>query len=347
MPAQWLSSSNDLPGRIGAGLERGLHTLSQPGNKRRIQISLLVIGTLWALFALARLVWALLPQPAPEAAPLSELVNPASGAQEQISREAVDMETLSTWQLFGTAVDTDELVAAESAAGTGSSREGIEDGARETRLDLTLRGIVASTEDGLGHAIIEHKSRQAVYAVEDELPVAGKVVLAKVMPKQVVLDNAGTYELLTLFDDSDLDRALASQSVLTTDRGAGGTAAGDTRQVDKRGDSDTSDLASAYRDQLYRDPGSLSEVVRITAVREGGELKGYRIAPGRARAQFTQLGFQSGDLVTSVNGMALDDPANTMRLYQTMRAASEAVFVLQRDGQPVSVSVSLEGGGPP
>ena len=51
--------------------------------------------------------------------------------------------------------------------------------------------------------------------------------------------------------------------------------------------------------------------------------------------------FKPGDLVTSVNGIALNDPANTMRLYQTMRSASEAVFDLQRDDQPLTVSVSL------
>ena len=45
--------------------------------------------------------------------------------------------------------------------------------------------------------------------------------------------------------------------------------------------------------------------------------------------------------MTSVNGMALDDPANTMRLYQTMRSASEAVFGIERNGQPVLLAVSL------
>jgi hypothetical protein len=47
-----------------------------------------------------------------------------------------------------------------------------------------------------------------VYAVEDKLPVSGDVVLAKVMPRQVVLDNGGTYELLTLFEDTELDAQL-------------------------------------------------------------------------------------------------------------------------------------------
>ena len=58
-------------------------------------------------------------------------------------------------------------------------------------------------------------------------------------------------------------------------------------------------------------------------------------------AEFTQLGFLPGDLVTSVNGIALNDPANTMRLYQTLRTATEAVFELDRGGQQVSVAVSL------
>ena len=304
-----------------------------------------MIFALWALYAAASLLWALLPQPEPVAAPLADLVNPARGASQSAARTAVDIEKLSSWQLFGTVVE-DAEVAAVDDGGSGSSRDGIEEGARETRLDLTLRGVVASTEDGLGHAIIEYRSQQAVYAVEDESPVPGKVVLAKVMPKQVVLDNAGTYELLPLFEESELDRALmAPRSPATVQPTGASDGAADARQIDKREERSTSALATQYRDQLYRDPGSLAEVVRITAVREGGTLRGYRVAPGREREQFAQLGFQPGDLVTSVNGMALDDPANTMRLYQTMRSANEAVFGIERDGQPVQLAVSLGASG--
>ena len=82
-------------------------------------------------------------------------------------------------------------------------------------------------------------------------------------------------------------------------------------------------------------------------MRENGELRGYRIAPGKEQDQFELLGFRSGDLVTSVNGIELNDPANTIRLYQTMRSAGEAVFELQRDNQPVTVSVNLGEGQEP
>ncbi len=71
-------------------------------------------------------------------------------------------------------------------------------------------------------------------------------------------------------------------------------------------------------------------MVNVSAVREGAALLGYRVSPGKDQEQFERLGFKPGDLVTSVNGISLDNPANTMVLYNTMRDAGEAVFELQR-----------------
>ena len=223
---------------------------------------------------------------------------------------------------------------------------GIEEGARETRLDLTLRGVVASTADGLGHAIIEYRKQQEVYAVEDKLPVPGQVTLAKVMPNQVVLDNGGTYELLTLFEETELEAQLPAQPPAAPRAGSSNArGSAPAALIDKREDPGATALAQQYRDQLYQDPQSLAQVVRVSAVREDGALLGYRIGPGEEREQFEALGFQPGDLVTSINGIALNDPANTMRLYQTMRSASEAVFELTRKDQQLLVSVSLDGAG--
>ena len=247
---------------------------------------------------------------------------------------SVDVPRVQGWHLFGeagVAPPASAAAAPEQAAAT-STREGIEKGARETRLALKLRGVVASSEDGLGYAIIEHNAQQDIYAVEDTLPLPGQVTLAKVMPAQVVLDNGGTYELLELFEDSTLDTQFMQRPAQAAPAPASPAAATD---------GSASDVAKAYRARLYDNPQSLAEVVTVSAVRENGELLGYRIAPGREREQFEQLGFRPGDLVTSVNGISLNDPANALRLYQTMRTATEAVFDLKRDNQPLTVSVSL------
>jgi len=340
LPAHRLSNSGDISARAGEVVAAATQYFQPPERQRRLRRGVLALLVLWAIVSLAKLVWALLPQPA-VTAPAAPAINPALRSETASSMPPVDIERLQSRHLFGDASAAGLVEAApvpvEASAG---EREGIEDGARETRLQLVLRGVVSARQDGLGHAIIEHRNKQDVYAVDDELPVSGKVVLAKVMPRQVVLDNNGTYELLTLYEDSELDAQLsaapapvAKPKPVSNSRPAAA--------VDKRDDESVTELASGYRDQLYRDPQSLAEVVRISAVRESGQLVGYRIAPGSDAAQFSRLGFESGDIVTGINGVTLDDPSQAMRIYQSMRTASEAVFDLQRGGQQVSVSVSL------
>jgi general secretion pathway protein C len=342
LPAEWLSNSSDISGRVSNALESALHRLAQPARVRRLRQILIALFALWAVLALSRLVWALLPAADSSVSVDTVVLNPVPSRGAAASADSIDIDRLRTWHLFGEAGAEAEVAVIEEVATAATVRDGIEKGARETRLDLKLRGIVASTVDGLGHAIIEHKSRQEVYAVDDKLPVSGQVVLAKVMPGQVVLDNGGSYELLLLFEESELGTQLPSGPVSAVKRKPGPNPA--TGQVDKRADTDATALAQSYRDRLYQNPQSLAEVVSVSAVREGGELLGYRISPGKDPAQFQQLGFKPGDLVTGVNGIALNDPANTMRLYQAMRSASEAVFELERKDKKLTVSVSLDMG---
>jgi general secretion pathway protein C len=153
----------------------------------------------------------------------------------------------------------------------------------------------------------------------------------------VVIDNNGTYELITLFDDNGIVGIVQSQSraTLPDTKGQGKDPdAPATRQERGR-------LAANYRDQLYSDPQSLAGLVSISAVQADGGLKGYKVSPGRDAAQFTALGFEAGDIVTAVNGYALSDPSNTLRLYQLMRDATDATFDIDRKGAPVSINVSL------
>lgn len=341
MPAQWLNSSSDVRGRVTAAVEGGLRGLAQPARAHRLRQVLLALFALWAVLALAGLVWGLFPAAQTPATAQIKVLNPVSMQTSATTAVPVDIQRMVGWHLFGKAgAPAEHKPKVSEATAAATNREGIEQGASETRLDLKLRGVVASTEDGLGHAIIENKKRQAIYAVDDKLPVSGRVVLAKVMPRQVVLDNGGKYELLTLYEDSGLDAQLPARTTKpkrpNTRAKQGGTPSAGTGSTEG-----TTTLARDYRERLYQDPQSLAEVVSVSAVRQDGELLGYRIGPGKDQQQFKQLGFKSGDLVTSINGIALNDPANTMRLYQTMRSAGEAIFDLQRGGQEVTVSVSL------
>ncbi|MEM1112413.1 MAG: type II secretion system protein GspC [Pseudomonadota bacterium] len=337
MPGQWLNQASDGSRRLAAMLEGGWHSLAQPERAARLRRAVFALLLIWAVLGAVQLIWALVPGKPYEAPENMTIINPASAAQGAGDIQTVDIDALVSRHLFG-------KVEAEGAAerrrqqqeaqAAANRRAGIEKGARETRLDLRLVGVVASTDDGAGHAIIEHRKKQEVYAIDDKLPVSGRVILAKVMPQQVVLDNGGTYELLKLFERTGLEaqNPAPRQPVRRTQAKA-------AVPVSAGGSADA--LARDYRDRLYSNPQSLAEVVRIAAVREGGDLVGYRVAPGKNAEQFTQLGLREGDVVTSVNGITLDNPANTVKLYQAMRTAQEATFDIKRNGRPTRVSVNL------
>jgi general secretion pathway protein C len=70
-----------------------------------------------------------------------------------------------------------------------------------------------------------------------------------------------------------------------------------------------------------------------------GQLKGYRVFPGRNRQQFIALGLRPGDLVTEINGVALSDPAQGMQIFNTLSESSQVQVTLERNGKSQTLSL--------
>ncbi len=317
-----------------------LQTLSNPARQRRLRQVLVAVAAVWMVFALVELIWSLLPNPEVPPSP-GNVINPLVEASAASGRKPVNIDQMAGWDLFGSAASEPAVVLPDSEVVSVQSDglDGIEDGARETRLALKLQGIVASSEPERARAIIEAKREQAQYAVGDELPINNRVKLAKILADRVVIDNAGKYELLMLFDEDDFK--ISSSAAPQTPTAAVRPAMNSNRRMDRRGSQDVTQLAENYRRRLYNNPQSLAQVVNIAAVREEGQLKGYRVSAGRDSEQFAAMGFQSNDVVTGVNGIRLSDPGKAMELYRVMRTAKEASFDVLRDGQEVTLVVGL------
>jgi general secretion pathway protein C len=342
--SEWLVSASDKLGSTWTVVAARLHSLADPQRARQVRLLVYGLAVLWLLFALARLVWALVP-PAPGDPVAVTIVNPQTVAADGLPRPVVNIDDLVSWNLFGTpdmklpAAET--RVAESQPINRTGSLDGIENGAQETRLSLRLQGVVTSPVQETARAIIEHKKAQEQYAVGDKLPVPGRVTLAKILSDRVVLSNGGKYELLLLFDEESLAAgAMAPADVEDAEEEAKGKEA--SRAIDQRGNKTLTNMAESYRQRLYTNPQSLSDVVKISAVREGGRLQGYRVSAGRARDQFDSLGFKANDIVTAVNGIELDSPSKAMELYRVMRSAQEASFAVRRGEEELTLVVGLE-----
>ena len=193
----WKARFEDASTRIQDRVKVPWYRLARdPAQLQRVQTALIVVLVLWSLSSVSQLIWIPFRANPIDAAPALALnpPKPAGGKQTAV----IDTSGVRGLGLFGGSPEA--LAEADIAALTEASRDGIEQNAQETRLALTLTGIVASTEDGTGSAVIKSGATERVYAVGDALPASGQVELAKVMPQQVVIDNNGTYELIKLYE---------------------------------------------------------------------------------------------------------------------------------------------------
>lgn len=205
--------------------------------------------------------------------------------------------------------------------------------ATETALALVLRGTIAASDPRLGTAFIaDAQGRDARYRVGDRLP--GGAQLDAVYAGRVLLLNNGQRETLSL-------RGVAG-SGMATDRPAPSSTA--PERVD--GGFLSGPLAmgapdfETQRAQRAPDLQVLAEQANVLPVLENGRVIGVKVAVPDP-ALLDRVGLQPDDIITSVNGIALDDPALAPALQNQLRAGGLLTLTVRRGGHDLTLSLGL------
>jgi len=190
---------------------------------------------------------------------------------------------------------------------------------------LVLKGTIAATDDRKAVAIIEEsRGEEKVYTLGENVPGGGK--LHAVKPTEVVFEQRG--KLLSLKLPEEFRTSATSRSTTSTRRRSRPTLTGQ-----RQNDNATPEPRSV-QDVISADPAALTDIIRPQPVFADGKQRGYRVYPGRKRAEFTQLGLKPGDLVTEINGAALTDPAQGMEIFRSLGESSQVSVTVERNGQP-------------
>jgi general secretion pathway protein C len=215
---------------------------------------------------------------------------------------AYDLQAIVNAHLFG------------MAAASGDPND-----APATTANLLLSGTLAGPEPERGWAIIGANGQPArVYATGTSLPGGAK--LFAVYPDRVILDRNGSRESLLL-------------PRITVAGGAMPRMAGAAPAMPQGG------LADNVRRLLVQNPQAAGDLLRPQPVFAGSSLRGYRVYPGRNRAQFSSLGLQPGDLVMAVNGAALDDPNRGLEILRSVGQGGAVNLTIERGGQQQQVTI--------
>lgn len=293
-----------------------------PTNKGVLRAIIILLAVIYILYMCANIFWRVVPEPSTPKLPakfasMTATSTASSGPQNNI-------DALIALDIFGqppVAQKTDEKPL---------------DRVPETKLNLTLTGVVASTIEDGGAAIIARNNTQNTYGLGDKID-GTQATLHKVFSDRVIISNRGVKETLMLdgIDYAEANKAAQQRQVTRQDAPKPVTA---TQQI-------APTLAPAVIAQkakeLRANPSKFADLLTISPKREGNQLVGYQLAPGKDKAFFTAAGLQPGDVVTNINGLDLSNPRDAIKAMQSLQNAQILDLSLLRQGQALSLSIEL------
>jgi len=280
----------------------------QAANKKLATIISLILIVACA-YLLATITWMIFAAEEVDGLPAVQVSRPAAVDQSQQN----NFRNLSAASLFGVINKPVTQQASE---------------APETKLNLTLRGVLAAVPASMALAIISQgrSGNEETYAIGDKL--SGGVEIKEIHPGYVVLERSGRLETLRLPKDSG-EIGLVSSAPNSNSRRL--------RNADSPGAA-----LNSIRSSIMKNPTSFGEYALPVLVKENGKQIGYRLKPQKKGELLAELGIQSTDVITQINGVKLDKPENGINALRKLSTANNLDIVVRRNGAEIPLNISLQ-----
>ncbi|MGS2721122.1 type II secretion system protein GspC [Paraglaciecola aestuariivivens] len=205
-----------------------------------------------------------------------------------------------------------------------------------TRLNLTLTGVVSSTDKESGAAIIENRNQQQTYGIGEKIE-GTNATLKEVYADRVIIKNGPTNETLML-DGVDYNKP-SSQALARPSNSAKKPEIneGPQRLV-------LTDEALEAGRELQVQPSSFVDYIAVAPHRPEGELTGYRVSPGRKPTLFKSAGLQAGDVITEINGLDLTDTQQALEAMNLLKELQSLQMSVERQNQLITIYLELPQG---
>ncbi len=214
----------------------------------------------------------------------------------------------------------------------------------ETKLPVTLLGTqVHSVRENSKAAITDRGSRDHELLREgDSLEKHPRARVVRIERGRVVLDNQGRREELLLAEATGAPAAPARPDRSNRRR---------SRRASTRepaAESLTDRLRDLNKASGGLDMGTIFSQGRLLPKWEDGALIGMELRDLEPNSLYEKIGLQEGDVITSVNGITLDDAAAASKLLPEL--AKGGPLEIETSGGPISVPAgvlndAMGGGG--
>lgn len=204
--------------------------------------------------------------------------------------------------------------------------------APDTKLSWTLKGVLSDPDPARSAAILVTQGQpEKLYRVGATLP--GQVRLEQVLADRVMLMRDGQLETLRLKRNELNGSGRSARNARTAalpEVDANQTLAPD------------GNLARIDREAWLNDPQRFAEVISANPVMVDGTLYGIEVSPARNAREFEAAGLKAGDVITDVDGTPVSQIEDYRDILRDMSGASSVSVSLERDGQPMNITITMD-----
>jgi len=296
--------------------------------QQRIAQAISVLFLIYVAFMAAKITWLVVPQQSIESNnPITKRI-----VSKNHSTENYNVSALQALNLFGQYnKPTTESVAVQVTD------------APETRLQLTLSGIVASDNAETAAAIIENKGKQETYGIGDVIQ-GTRASLEQVLIDRVFIKQSGRLETLML-DGADFNQPAQSIANVKANNNSAipqkNTSKSKPSVVDHRSNKELSANVQRLRADLNSNPGKITDYLSISPANKDGRVVGYRLSPGKSPEFFKLSGLKSGDIAVQMNGNDLLLPAELAQAMSALKTESDISLLVDRQGDLIEILFSI------
>ncbi len=198
--------------------------------------------------------------------------------------------------------------------------------APDTSLRLTLKGLLAVSNAAHAIAIIaDDRGKEKHYRTGAMLP--GNAKLHTIYTDRVILSRAGRLETLRLPKTKLSKGSVVRKTVSSRPK--------KSRQV-RAGSS-----LKSMRNNLIKNPQEIWKNIRIEPkMSKSGGIQGYTLNH-KDKQLMRSLGIRRTDIITSVNGMPLNDPTSLYQIIDILKTTQQLNLSIIRNGAEETLNIDM------
>ncbi|UAA38913.1 type II secretion system protein GspC [Paraneptunicella aestuarii] len=278
-----------------------------------INTVVVVLLVVYLVMLAAEITWRFIPEPEQEASAQNQ--QSARNTPRNNQQQSANINGIQRLNLFGNAEEKpvkQEVVVTD---------------APQTNLNLTLTGVVSSTETQAGAAIIANKGTQVTYGIGEKVEGTNATV-HEVYEDRIIIQNGSRMETLML-EGEDFEKLVDEQVA---------------REVEPE-----REVLNKYRspvplkelNDVRNKPLQFVDYIDIQVVQNEGDVEGFRVNPGKDKSLFSEGFLQPNDIITSINGLDLTDQEQAKQMFEVLTRAQQLQITLMRNGIEEEVLIEL------